>query len=34
MKLVYLSAPYTTGPDTPEQRQANIDKAAARLMAY
>jgi hypothetical protein len=32
MKLVYLSAPYTTGPDAPEKRQADIDKATAWLM--
>jgi len=32
MKLIYLSAPYTTGPDTTEKRQADIDKATAWLM--
>lgn len=32
MKLIYLSAPYTTGPDTPAKRQADIDKATAWLM--
>lgn len=32
MKLIYLSAPYTTGPDTPEKRQSDIDNAAAWLM--
>jgi len=32
MLLVYLSAPYSTGPDTPAQRQADIDKATAWLM--
>lgn len=32
MRLIYLSAPYTTGPDIPEKRQADIDKAAAWLM--
>lgn len=32
MKLIYLSAPYTTGPDTPTKRQADIDKATAWLM--
>jgi hypothetical protein len=32
MKLIYLSAPYTTGPDTPQERQADIDWATAWLM--
>ena len=32
MKLIYLSAPYTTGPDTVAKRQADIDRATAWLM--
>jgi hypothetical protein len=32
MKLIYLSAPYTTGPDSPSTRQDHIDKATAWLM--
>jgi hypothetical protein len=32
VKLVYLSAPYTTGPELPEKRQVDIDKAAAWLI--
>ncbi len=34
MKLVYLSAPYTTGPDPVEKRQADIDRATAFLMQH
>lgn len=34
MKLIYLSSPYTTGPDSPEKRQADTDKATAWLMEY
>src|SRR5271157_1552196 len=32
MKLIYLSAPYTTGPDPVEKRQVDIDRATAWLM--
>lgn len=32
MKAIYLSAPYTTGPDSPQVRQQDIDKATAWLM--
>jgi nucleoside 2-deoxyribosyltransferase len=34
MKLIYLSAPYTTGPDPVEKRQSDIDRATAFLMKY
>jgi hypothetical protein len=32
MRTVYLSAPYTTGPDAPEKRQSDIDLATAWIM--
>lgn len=34
MKLIYLSSPYTTGPDSPEKRQVDTDKATAWLMEH
>lgn len=33
MKLIYLSAPYSTGPDPMTKRQKDINKATAWLMA-
>jgi hypothetical protein len=34
LKLIYLSAPFTTGPDPVEKRQADIDKATGFLMKH
>jgi hypothetical protein len=34
MKLIYLSAPYTTGPESTTERQTAIDKATAWLMEH